>query len=879
MQAETSTTLSLFAQVVREHPQNTAVVFEDEQLTFEELDDLSNRIAHTLLNANVCAGERVGLSIERCPEAIAAMLGIFKIGAAFVPLDPEYPLDRIEHMVLDAGIRVIVADVLDSNPHKNLNHKNELIWVETNQLEKSFEQLEKPLAPAANDVAYIMYTSGSTGKPKGVQIEHEALLTYCLADIEVYKLKSTDRTLQFSTLNFDIAIEEIFPPLLIGSCVVIRPSERSLNANELSDMIDKYDVTAVHLATAYWHEWVDLMTMTGSSAPRSLRLVIATGEKVSTEHYKRWLALCDHDVLWCNAYGPTETTVTATVFIPDKDFDQADMPIGHPLPGYGAHILTDKLEPVEECNVTGQLFISGPALARGYLNRPDLTAGAFFDVILDGIPTRLYRTGDLARWLPDRSIEFAGRIDHQIKLGSYRIEPGEIEAKLNQYPNVLESLVVHESLETQKCLLAYIAVGKRNVDLEELADFLRSELPAYMVPARYVSVPNFPKTINGKVDRKALPPTSESKTVAHNSFVPPRDDFEKKLCDLWAGVLHVPRVGIEDDFFALGGSSLLVTRVVREIKETFDLELPVRDFFANPTVATSATHIKSMLGHAISSEEELKRHFSLRRSMQPLVEPEFIGCEGRELFVVHYQPRTINVNKQHAVLLCHAVGHEYTRAYRNLQQLALLLADQGMHVMRFDYFGTGNSNGECADFRLESMQTDIRRAAEHLIYKSDASEFSLVGIRLGATLAAMTEFPMPPTKLIAWDPVVDGRSFVHQLVQLNEYALLSETRYAHKRSAETEELFGHDWPKEKQTSLSQARLPRASELHAEQNLLVTSQAYWDDHAGLDLVAMDWQHVETEDEIYWQKPEFTESAFSSPNAFRVFSEFLNKGNSL
>ncbi|MEM7478828.1 MAG: amino acid adenylation domain-containing protein, partial [Planctomycetota bacterium] len=440
----------LMQRVVLENRDATAVVFEDRKLNFEALQRLADQFAVALRNMGVAKGEHVGLCMDRCPEAIAAMLGIMRVGAAFVPLDTEYPIDRIQFMIEDAGIEKIVTHDKNSNARlQEIASCISVTWLDSCNIE--FAEIEPSQEevnwehPAPEDMAYVMYTSGSTGNPKGVQIEHRALTTYCMADIEAYRLTRFDRTLQFSTLNFDIAIEEIFPPLLIGSCVVVRPSQRADSANELSQILSDYDVTAIHLATAYWHEWVDLMQAHGDMVPESLRLVIATGEKVSVAHYRRWQEICQHDVLWCNAYGPTEATVTSTVFFPEQDFDAGNMPIGKALPGYSTLVLDANLSPLD-AGETGELFIGGPALARGYLNRPDLTEKAFIEVEIDGMERRLYKTGDLASFLACGNIEFSGRIDHQIKLGSYRIEPGEIESTLSQAPGVLDSLVIYEEV-------------------------------------------------------------------------------------------------------------------------------------------------------------------------------------------------------------------------------------------------------------------------------------------------------------------------------------------------------------------------------------------------------------------------------------------------
>jgi amino acid adenylation domain-containing protein len=870
-------TLERFAQQVARTPDAAAVFHEQRLLTYRQLDHLADRFATALAEQGVAFGQSVGLCIDRCPEAIAAMLGAFKLGAVFVPLDPEYPLERIRFMIEDAGITVVITHDAIHNPLAQLlRHESTLTWIDSN--EPSFQQLPfqcHSSSVRANDLAYIMYTSGSTGKPKGVQIEHLALLTYCLADIEIYQLLPADRTLQFSTLNFDIAIEEIFPPLLSGGSVVVRPRQRAADANELSGIVNDHAVTALHLATAYWHEWVDLMKATGDRVPRSLRMVLATGEKVSVEHYRRWLALCDHPVLWCNAYGPTECTVTSTVFIPDEQFDADIMPIGKPLPGYQAHILDEAFH-VLGVHETGLLFISGPALARGYLNRPDLTEKAFVTVDLPGEgPVRLYRTGDLARWLPDGNIEFAGRVDHQIKLGSYRIEPGEIESVLSKHPNVRDSIVLHEQVAGQKHLIAYVACDVSPPSIDELAGYLRQHLPAYMVPVRYLLLETLPKTINGKIDRNALPSPELSKTIASDRCVPPRDAMEEQLCQLWCEVLRLPQVGIHDDFFALGGSSLLVTRVVAELTRTLGIQLPVRDFFANPTVATAARHLRGLTGQGLKEgTAQWELDLAAVRDSLPRIQAGFISAGQHLLFSVHYLPPAQVIERQHAVLLCHPYGHEYVRAYRNSQQLAIQLACAGFHVLRFDYHGTGNSSGASSHCRIESFQSDIRHAASELRLASRCERLSLVGIRLGATLAAGSQLH-DLTSLVLWDPVASGATMLEQYQTLHRYALSSQTRYSRiVRTAGESQLFGTAGCREKWANLAQLTLPKPGDA---EHLVVLSRGYSESEAGIRDALTDWNTISVDDDIHWHRPEFTESAFSAPEAARKIMAFLQGAN--
>ncbi len=880
LSAQSTSILELFQEQVRETPNAEAIVFEDRSLSFLQLDDLAGCFATALAERGVGFGQSVGLCIDRCPEAIAAMLGAFKLGAVFVPLDPEYPLERIRYMMDDAQIRVIITHERETNAlATSLDQALDVMWIDsaTEEFQRcvgssDFEAVEL----AGSDLAYIMYTSGSTGRPKGVLIDHTALTTYCLADIEVYRLQASDRTLQFSTLNFDIAIEEIFPPLLVGSCVVVRPRGRSTRANELSTIVRQYGVTALHLATAYWHEWVDLMKATGDRVPESLRMVLATGEKVSVEHYRRWLGLCDQPLLWCNAYGPTEATVTSTVYIPEGDFQGDHMPIGKPLPGYEAFILSEDHRPLG-IQETGLLFIAGPALARGYLNRPDLTEKAFITVDLpERGPTRMYRTGDLARWLPDGNIEFAGRIDHQIKLGSYRIEPGEIESVLSKHPQVRDSLVVFEQVAGQNHLIAYVATHNTELKIEELVVYLRERLPVYMVPPRYVLIESLPKTINGKIDRAALPSPETSRTAAHNQYRAPRSELESKLCAMWQQVLHLERVGISDDFFALGGSSLLVTRVIAELSREFAIELPVRDFFANPTVSSAARHLEGLLGTAPQVDPaELELELSRTRASLPILHSQFIGPSAQALFSVRYEPPPAYAQgRRHAILICHPYGHEYTRAYRNLQQLSLQLSREGFDVMRFDYGGTGNSAGNSQACNLETMCRDAVMAAEHLRVASGCQTLSLLGVRLGALVAATASVP-DVDSVILWDPLANGSQLLKTFDELHRYALESQTRFMRKvKNARPGQLFGHATSEAQRESFANAQLPATCNLR---NLVLTSQGVLSNEPALSQRLQGWNWRATDDDIYWWQPQVTELAFASPDTAQQITQFLDSGD--
>ncbi len=891
----------LFECQVARSPDRIAVYFEEADYTYAELNAAANRVAHELLATGPVAEQRIGICLDRSFDAIATMLGILKAGCAFVPLDPEFPIERLAYIVDDAAICHIVCDA--AYRHLFDRHANQPALLHVDQVQTGTEA-NPDVKTAPNALAYIMYTSGSTGTPKGVQIEHQALAAYCYADIELYQVSANDRTLQFSTLNFDIAVEEIFPPLLTGSSIVVRPRARSQAHNELSTIIEQYRVTAVHLATAYWHEWVDLMVATHASVPETIRLMVVTGEKVSAEHYRRWKTICDSNVRWCNAYGPTEATVSATAFIPSADWDGDNMPIGKPLKRYDALIVNSEDRPVSH-GETGELLIGGPALSRGYLNRPELNDQAFTSIQAGPVngqrpndhssnrpdantqapsvgasARRYYRTGDLARWLPDGDIEFAGRIDHQIKLGSYRIEPGEIESVVNQHAMVLESLISFDEVEGKKYLIAYVACGSNEPDPAALVAHLRDSLPPYMVPTRFVFLPSFPKTINGKIDRKTLPSPDQAVIARGNDYAAARSTLENQLADIWAGVLNVPSVGIHDDFFALGGSSLLVTRVITQVSGQLGIELPVRDFFANPTIASIARHIQSLVASAQQATDAANAGpatglttadgcsedaDALSRSLRdrlPVVKPAYFPSRHHDLFGVRYLP--VGDEIDHAVLICPAYGHEYARAHRNLQQLAIQLAQRGCHVLRFDYSATGNSAGDCEEASLSDWRHDVAAAATFLRQESATFRLSIVGIRLGATLANSCNVPSVDT-LVLWDPITDGAAMCQMLDEFHDATLTGFNRFNQVRKrSDIDQAYGYRMTEEKRETFRTLSLAAATQ-YARRKYVIASRDYasTEDVTGLPI---HWEFRSTEDEIYWHRPEYSESAFSSPEAY-------------
>jgi len=755
-----------------------ALVHDEHSWTYQQLNRVSDQIAVDLDHRGIEQGHTVALFGERSLQGVAAMIAVLKAGAAFVPIDPAFPDERIRFMLDDASVRGIIADEEQSARLSRLNLADEVavLWLSSHRhlndrqagascsASESNVHSATATVPDVDDVAYVMYTSGSTGKPKGVVISHGALACYCSADIQAYGLSATDRTLQFSTLSFDISIEEIFPPLCVGSTVVLRPSGRSDAQNELSHIIEHYAVSAVHLATGYWHEWVDLMMASNERVPASLRLMVVTGEKVSPEHYYRWQSLVSAPVMWANAYGPTEATVSATVFVPPPGWRGKALPIGKPLPGYTAYILDKNLNAVA-LGETGDLYIGGGALSQGYLNRPELNRSVFIaDPFASDAGARLYKTGDLARWLADGNIDYAGRTDHQIKVGSYRVEPGEIENAINSDSRVQESLVTALSIKGKTQLIAYVARSDKSLNIRDIADYLSVKLPAYMMPSRYLLLDVMPKTINGKIDRDALPDAQHALSARRGHTSAPQNDTEHQLCRIWCDILAVPEVSIEDSFISLGGDSLMAIRAIARIQNDMNFSVSTRDFFFLDTIALLAGHMEG---------KEVPRRV-------PAPVPAFVTSRHRQIYTLLQRPAAHNANGR-GILLVPPLGNEQRRVQRPFRNLMQNLSRQGYTLMRFDWRGTSNSSGNTDQIdTLQPWIEDVQDAARELA--THVHSLDIVAVRMGALIAAQTpSVSIPINRRYYWDPVVSGKAWLQEMESLHSGILGDTFRFLRPR--------------------------------------------------------------------------------------------------
>ncbi|PSB02088.1 non-ribosomal peptide synthetase [Merismopedia glauca] len=586
----------LFEEQVARNPEAVAVVFAGEHLTYRELNSRANQLAHYLQSLGVSSDVLVGICLERSLEMAVAFLGIFKAGGAYVPLDPSYPSERLAFMLEDAQTPVILTQerLLAVIPDRSAK----VVCLDTNWQEIAQHSPENPVLDInSRHLAYVIYTSGSTGKPKGVMITHQGLVNHNLAIAKLFALEPSDRMLQFASISFDIAVEELFPTWISGATVVLRDEEMLSSISSFLQFIEREQITILDLPTAFWHQMVMEMQLLEKSFPKSMRLVVVGGEKASRETYANWLNLVGNSCRWINTYGPTETTVVATCYEPTANLETessiSEIPIGRPIANTQIYILDQQLQPVP-IGVPGELYIGGAGLARGYLNRLELTASKFIpNPLIDDPNAYLYKTGDLARYRRDGNIEFLGRIDNQTKIRGFRIELAEIEASVSQNPKIKDSLIiVREEVPGDKHLVAYVVPFPEQVVTDhELRSFLKTKLPNYMIPSQFLVLEALPMTPNGKLNRRGLPKPAKTRLIEENNFIAPRTPTEEILAHIWSQVLGWNRVSINDNFFDLGGHSLLVIQALAHCHTAFSVELSLRQFFATPTVADLAAAI------------------------------------------------------------------------------------------------------------------------------------------------------------------------------------------------------------------------------------------------------------------------------------------------
>jgi amino acid adenylation domain-containing protein len=589
----------LFEEQVTRSPDAIAVVFEGEQLTYRELNQRANKIAHYLGTLGVEPEVLVGICVERSLEMVVGLLGIFKAGGAYVPLDPQLPHERLSFMLSDSSVPVLLTQ--SKLMVKLPENKARVVCLDTDWGIISHSGEENPISSVGpQNLAYIIYTSGSTGQPKGTLIIHQGLVNYLSWCTKAYAVADGSGAPVHSSIGFDATITSLFSPLLVGKKVVLLAEKQEIEALG-AILCSQSQFSLVKITPAH----LDLLSflIPNWSAENQTKAFIIGGEALSGKSVSFWRESAPLTKL-INEYGPTETVVGCCVYEVDAQTQlSGGIPIGRAIANTQLYILDPYLQPVP-IGVLGELYIGGAGVARGYLNRPDLTSEKFIpNPFSNQLGSRLYKTGDKARYLPDGNIEFLGRIDNQVKIRGFRIELGEIETAIAQYPGVRETAVIaREDVPGHKYLVAYIVPGSSDaLASSDLRGFLKEKLPDYMIPGAFVILSALPLTPNGKVDRRALP-VPEFQPELQRSLVAPRTPIEEMLASIWADVLSIGLVGVHHNFFELGGHSLLGTQVISRVRDTFAVELPLRSLFEAPTIAEFASRVENSLSNGQSQE-------------------------------------------------------------------------------------------------------------------------------------------------------------------------------------------------------------------------------------------------------------------------------------
>ncbi|MFN6527758.1 amino acid adenylation domain-containing protein [Nostoc sp. ChiSLP03a] len=603
----------LFEEQVERNPDAVAVIFEGRKLTYQQLNEKANQLAYYLRAKGVEPEVLVGIFVERSIEMVVGLLGILKAGGAYVPLDPSYPSDRLTYMLADAAVSILLTQqsLLDSLAANSA----EVVCLDRDwHMIANYSQHNPVNLVNSENLAYVIYTSGSTGRPKGVMITHQGICNNLLRTIDTYPLTVGDCILQITPLSFDVSVWEIFWSLTSGTTLVVAKPEGHKDIAYLMNLIAQQQVTQVSFVPSMLRIFLQQSNLENC---RCLKRVFSGGEALSYELTQRFFEQFDCELH--NLYGPTETAVDATCWQCSSQSNYQVIPIGRPIANTQTYILDPDLQPVP-IGIPGELHIGGVPLARGYLNQPKLTAQKFiYNPFSKG---KLYKTGDLARYLSDGNIEYLGRIDRQVKLRGLRIELGEIESVLDTHPQVEQTVVVlpEDSAENQR-LVAYVVRKDSSLTPSDLRRFLQQKLPIYMIPSAFVTLPELPLNPSGKIDRQKLPKPDET-SIVESFYLPPRNFSESILAKIWQQVLQVSKVGVNDNFFDLGGHSLQTMNLMALIYQELEIEIPLSMIYEKPTVAELSEYII----------------YAKEMNIQPKERPYVVFNQAREKAVFLFPP-------------------------------------------------------------------------------------------------------------------------------------------------------------------------------------------------------------------------------------------------
>ena len=597
---------NLFELQAEKHPDRTALIdYSDfrpgktpQTISYNRLNRDANKLARYLLKNNIKNERFAAICLDRSPAMISSLLAVLKAGGAYIPVDPAYPQERIRLIMEDAKPTIVIT----ANKYKALFSDFETQVIAVDEIEQDIKP-EKDANPDttinSDHPAYLIYTSGSTGLPKAVLVRHQSLLNHALALSDLYNFDDHDRILQFISLSFDAAAEEIYPALINGVPLVLTGKAADMTPFDMTRLINEARISLLHLPVPLWHNWVDYHTERSLDIPETLRLILVGGESPSAEKLRLMRQRTRQPLVFVNAYGPTETTVTCCYHKIDLQSAQINkrqiIPIGTPLPNVYMYILDERLSPVP-VGVRGEIYIGGIGVSRGYLNRPEITAEKFLPDPFCGQPgARMYKTGDLGRYNEDGEILFIGRLDQQIKLRGFRIEPGEIEAVLQVQPQVKQAAVL---VHNNQRLVAYIVPSNKQVDTEQkLRKRLADTLPEYMVPEIYVFLDELPLTPNGKIDRKKLPDPFQDTPL---EYEPPRGKLETYLYEMWREILGIEKISRKANFFSLGGNSIQAATFVNRLQDVLGEYVYIVAIYDAPTIASLAELLKKDYPQGVS---------------------------------------------------------------------------------------------------------------------------------------------------------------------------------------------------------------------------------------------------------------------------------------
>src|SRR5689334_703632 len=578
----------LFEAQVTRSPDVAAVTMGETTWTYEELNQRANQLAHYLTRSGVKSNARVGVCLKRSLDLILGMLAILKAGAAYVPLDPQYPRERLSFMISDADASFVISDerLAGELPAEDLT----IIYLDRDAKEIAQENTENPaLIGSANSLAYVIYTSGSTGIPKGVAMAHQPIVNLLSWQNRNSQFPPGMKTLQFASPSFDVSIQEIFSTWLTSGTLIVIPEAERQDVTKWLKVVEESKIERLFLPPVVLQQMAEALEE--KTVLPGLRQIITAGEQLQITEAVVHLFERLNDCSLHNHYGPSESHVATEYVLRGNPNDWPALPpIGTPIANTQIYLLDEHMQPVF-IGVPGELYIGGVALAQGYLARPELTAERFLPNPFSKKPgERIYRTGDLARYRADGAIEYLGRIDQQVKLRGFRVELGDVEAVLLRHPAVKEAvaMISAESPGDQRLIVYIVPVNGTLPSTPQLQRFLKQTLPEYMIPSSFIPLDSIPLTSNGKVDRRRLPALDKKRPELEHGFIAPRSAIEEQLAEIWASVLKLERVGIFDNFFELGGHSLLATQVISRVRHTLQVEIPLRDLFESPTISEMA---------------------------------------------------------------------------------------------------------------------------------------------------------------------------------------------------------------------------------------------------------------------------------------------------